>query len=452
MVYKKFYIVIILRIIFLSVLSCFFFYAIANKLNTSLIIVSGIIFFFQIFFLIRYVNKVNRMLENFFNFQIAGDHTGVYAKTWKKDEYNELNRCFDLINQKLKKAKADYEIQNKYFETVVDHIGVGLLSFTNDGNIELFNNTAKKIFGMQVVKHLDKLNNCKEGLSTQLLNMKPSEPHIFSVVVNGEQKQLLARQTIFRTNNTDLSLVSFQNIKSELEQKETESWQKLIRVLTHEIMNSVSPITSLTNSLIRIYKDKESSGNIMSKNVNAALIEKTVKGLEIIEDRGKGLMHFVDNYRSLTLLPKPEFKSIAASELIQKTHHLYSTIFEKNNITFSFDYDDKIILYADDKLIEQVLINLTQNAVDALEGIDNPMIHFNVFSSPENIYFEVKDNGKGIPPDIAENIFIPFFTTKEKGSGIGLSLSRQIMLLHNGTISMKTTLKNETSFLFKFRK
>jgi len=450
MVYKKFYWMIVLRIVILSVLSCFFFYAIANAWSFAWIIISGILFLFQVFALVNYVNKVNRMLENFFNFQIAGDHTAVYYKSWKKDEYNELNRCFDSINQKLKKAKTDYEIQNKYFETVVDHIGVGLLSFTQDGNIELFNNTAKKIFGINVAKHLDKLDHCKESFGSELLGMKPSEPKIFTVTVNGEQKQLLARLTTFKANQTELSLVSFQNIKSELEQKEIESWQKLIRVLTHEIMNSISPITSLTNSLIRIYKNREGDEKIVPENINPSIIEKTVKGLEIIEERGTGLMHFVDNYRSLTLLPKPELQNLSVLDLFVKIQQLFEPVFTERNIKITIQCDERIYINADHKLLEQVLINLIQNAVDSLEDVVDAAIQLFAHATNEQVVLEVKDNGKGIPAEIVENIFVPFFTTKEKGSGIGLSLSRQIMMLHQGTISVKTS-SVDTTFVLKFR-
>jgi nitrogen fixation/metabolism regulation signal transduction histidine kinase len=344
----------------------------------------------------------------------------------------------------------DYEIQNKYFETVVDHIGVGLISFAQDGNIELFNNTAKQLFGINIAKHVDKLDHCKKGFGEELLKMKPSEPKIFNILVNGEQKQLLAKLNIFKTNNSNLSLVSFQNIKSELEQKEIESWQKLIRVLTHEIMNSISPITSLTNSLIRIYKQKEETETNVLENINPAIIEKTVKGLEIIEERGNGLMHFVDNYRSLTLLPKPEFQKLVVLDLFIKMEQLFEPAFTTKNIKTAIKCDDKIQINADSKLMEQMFINLIQNAVDSLENVDNSTIHLTAYCVDDRVVLEVSDNGKGIPTENIENIFVPFFTTKEKGSGIGLSLSRQIMILHQGTISVKTS-STDTTFILKFR-
>ncbi|NVO01651.1 MAG: hypothetical protein HXX09_03035 [Bacteroidetes bacterium] len=451
MAYKKFYVVIIFKIIILSALSGFFFYALANSLNTALVIIAGILFLFQIFSLINYINKVNRILENFFNFQIAGDHTSIYSKSWKKDEFKSLNQSFDLINQKLKKAKTDYEIQNKYFETIVNHIGVGLMSFDNEGNIELFNETAKKIFNLGIAKHIEKLNYCKTDFSDELLEMKPSEPKIFTVLINGEQKQLLAKLTTFKTNNTNLSLVSFQNIKSELEQNEIESWQKLIRVLTHEIVNSISPITSLTNSLIRIFKKNEGVEIVSPENLDSAVIEKVIKGLEIIEERGNGLMHFVEKYRSLTLLPRPEFRQINAKDFLEKTNHLFENVFSENNIKTRIEAADDLVIRADSKLLEQVLINLIQNAVEATKNTIDPEIEILSYSLNGNTFFEINDNGSGIPEEVVENIFIPFFTTKEKGSGIGLSLSRQIMLMHNGTISLKESLNTGTSFILKFR-
>jgi signal transduction histidine kinase len=255
---------------------------------------------------------------------------------------------------------------------------------------------------------------------------------------------------MLKTADRTLHLVSFQNIQPELDEKELESWQKLIRVLTHEIMNSMTPINTLVTTITRIYRNKETGELKKPEELQTPMIEKTVKGLDLIESRGQGLIHFVQNYRDVTRLPKPDFKVLNVRDMFQGIKLMFDEQLMQNGVTLTIDCHPSLYINADGKLLEQVIINLVKNAIEAFEDAPDPAITMSAQSNNNQIIMEIADNGKGIPPDMLENIFVPFFTTKEKGSGIGLSLSRQIIRLHGGTMNVQSEPFSRTVFTIKF--
>ena len=245
-------------------------------------------------------------------------------------------------------------------------------------------------------------------------------------------------------------LLSVQNIKNELDDKELDSWRKLIRVMMHEIMNSITPITSLSESLAGyLYSD----GKIKSpEEVNEKTIETTIRGLEVIREQGKGLISFVDSYRKLTRLPKPEKKMFQVKNLIENINILSGSFDNSNNIKIEYIVEpDELEIFADEKLVSQVLINLVKNAFQANINNENAKVRIlsNISESgrPE---ISVTDNGPGITEEILDKIFIPFFTTKEAGSGIGLSISRQIMQMHGGNLKVRSVPGTSTSMILTF--
>jgi signal transduction histidine kinase len=251
--------------------------------------------------------------------------------------------------------------------------------------------------------------------------------------------------------------VTLQDIKSELDMHEMDSWQKLIRILNHEIMNSVAPITSLSSTLSDFYKSGEDQVN--PENITPRIISDTIRGLSIIEDHGRGLIHFVESYRSLTQLPKPEFTRVNIKEFFERIMILVNSGFDNDNsrfkvrplITSSVTRDD-ITLVADDKLLAQVFINIIKNSIEAFGNYEEGyFISMTADRNPEGrVVLTIKDNGPGMDADTLEKIFVPFFTTKETGSGIGLSLSRQIIRLHNGSITCDSAPDNGTTISMIF--
>lgn len=449
MVYRRFYYILILRVLLIALTSLLFFFLVFRYPNFSLLILTGILFLAQIWLLIRYVNRINHKLEHFFLIYLSGEVMTSAAGTRRENEFGPMYRYFDEVNRKLEKARRENAIRNSYFKTIVDQTAVGLISFTPGSSVEFINEAAKRMFGIHVLRNLKKLDEVKNGFSEMLLKMRSNEQKLVSLIMNGEMVQLSTKKILFKTGEKTLHLVSFQNIQPELDEKELESWQKLIRVLTHEIMNSMTPITTLVSTITRLYQNKETGEVRKPEEIAPPMIEKTIKMLDLIESRGQGLIHFVQNYRSVTRLPKPDFKVINIRDLFQGIKLLFDDQLVESGINLTIDCHPSLFLNADGKLIEQVIINLVKNAIEAFEDVTEPVITLSAQSANSQIVMEIADNGKGIPPDMLENIFVPFFTTKEKGSGIGLSLSRQIIRLHGGTMNVLSEPFSRTVFTIR---
>jgi len=261
--------------------------------------------------------------------------------------------------------------------------------------------------------------------------------------------QLSIKAANFKIKNRNIKLISLQNIKTEIDQSEVDAWQKLIRVLTHEIMNSVSPIKLLSSSLIDMFEENNEIKTI--DEITNTTIQDSVFGLKTIRKRSSGLSNFVENYKSLTQISKANFSDFKICELFKQINTLLKSELEQKSIQFDLNCQPQdLIIHADEKLIEQVLINLIKNASEALKNSTNPIIKIEAEFINEFVQIKVSDNGPGISSELQDNIFIPFYTTKEKGSGIGLSLSRQIMNLHGGNISVKSEPDNGTAFTLIF--
>jgi len=406
--------------------------------NYSVIILLGALMTYQVVLLVRYLNAINKKLENFFLFYLSGEVTSSNVRRSKKDEFSPLYMYFDLINDKLEQARLKNELQNNYFKTIVDETAVGLISFKADGSVELFNEAAKKIFGIQVLRNLRKLNNIKDGFSEMLIDMASNDRKLISLIHEGELIQLATKKVKFKAMNEELHLVSFQNIKPELEEREIESWQKLIRVLTHEIMNSMTPILTLVGSITKKLRRKDLQEVVEPQEITSDVLQKTVKGLDLIDSRGKGLITFVQNYRSIVRLPKPDFRILNVKDLFLRIASLFETVFAETGIELKITCHQSVFINADGTLLEQVLINLVKNSSEAFEDTTSPSIELKANSVQDQVVIQVCDNGRGIPQELVEDVFTPFFTTKQSGSGIGLSLSRQIIRLHGGSMTVQS--------------
>jgi len=338
-------------------------------------------------------------------------------------------------------------------------VGIGLLSFNKEGQIELHNNAALKLFQINNIHKITELDVYNKDFSNILTNMKTGETRLIDILLENtieedqpEIMSLSVKASEFVLLDEKLKLVSFQNIKRELERKELESWQKLTRVLSHEIMNSVSPLTSLAKTIARYFRQKNQKPKDVSE-LNSEIISKTIDGLNIIEERGEGLLNFVADYRSYASLPKPVYEKISLSNVFDNINKLHDRILKEENILLVKDiYPEELNLSADKKFLDQILINLINNSISGLrKKKKDRIIKLKAFVGNTNkIVLQVIDNGEGIGYELIDKIFIPFFTTREKGSGIGLSLCRQIMYLHDGSIAVISKPGVETIFTLKF--
>ena len=299
------------------------------------------------------------------------------------------------------------------------------------------------------------LDRRKQGLSKEILDMKPSEQKLVKLKIPGPKgtdlRQLSVRAIRLKFQSESLKIISVQDIKSELDEKELEAWQNLIRVLTHEMINSTGPIKSTTHTLIELL-NAEYISDFMKSSTASSIFNDLEEGLKIIEERAIGLEKFVKHFREFTILPKPDFQEVRLSELFQNLKILFDNDLRKNNILLNIKTDpEDLCLEADKKLMEQLFINLDKNSIYYLQNSDDAILELHAHRQDDKrIEVVVRDNGKGIQTTELEKIFIPFYTTKDDGSGIGLSLSRQIMRMHGGTIDVHSEPGVQTAFTLKF--
>lgn len=421
-----------------------FFYIFFNSDLLASLIILLIIIVYQIFSLIRYIDLTNKELTRFLQSIKYSDFSQTFSKTQLGSTYKELNSAFNEVMNEFLKTRSEKEENYRFVQTVMQHIGIGLLSFNQEGKIEFINNAAKKIFRVNYLTNINGLNKIEEGVSEKLQSIKPGEKGTIKLSWENEVQQLVVYPAEFKLRNQKFTLLSLQNILPELEEKEMEAWQKLIRVLTHEIMNSITPISSLASTV---------KGIITGGNLNEQETKEDMKlAIDTIQKRSDGLIHFVDNYRSLTTIPKPNFKIFPVKELFHRINKLMEPEISRKNISFFVQISpESLELTADPDLVEQVLINLLVNSIHSVLETDNPRIKLIAsFDNLGKIVIKVIDNGSGINEDMQEKIFIPFFSTKKNGSGIGLSLSRQVMRSHGGTIRVSSKPNIETVFTLSF--
>ena len=410
---------------------------------------TGVIVAYQIFALIRYVSKTNRDLTRLLQSIKYSDVSQSFTNNLKGSGFEELHNAFTEVIKEFKRAKLEKEEHLRFLQTIVDHVGIGLIAFNPAGDVELLNNAAKKLLKVPRLGNIRDLEAVSSKLVQKLFEMSPGGNDLVKLQQEDDLLQLSIYATGFVLHQQKMMLVAMQNIQSELEEEEMKSWQNLIRVLTHEIMNSITPIASLSSTAYGLLRDDRECE--VPESINET-INDVRHAVNTIEKRSKGLLTFIENYRELTRIPKPNFKIVQINTLFERVEHLMKDQLEAYSIKFQMQTDpDSLAITADQALIEQVLINLCKNSVEAVNGVSRPEIRLKAGTDGlGNPVIKVIDNGKGITEEVAEKIFIPFFTTKQQGSGIGLSLSRQIIRLHKGTLSVSSTPGVETVFSLRF--
>ena len=400
--------------------------------------------------LLLYLNSTNRKIRLFFD-SIRNDDSSLSfpVETMNpalKDLYQSMNR----VNHQIQQLKIENRQQEQYFRTLLEHLATGIITYNNKGFILHANSSAKKLLSMDVLTHLQQIERKDQKLFETIKNIKPFERRPVAISAEGGEIQLSLKATSIKTNENELVILSIQDIKNELDEKEIESWMKLIRVLMHEIMNSIAPITSLSESLSNIYSN--GGKPVLPEQVNVKTIATTLQGLNVIKEQGRGLITFVESYRKLTRVPEPEKKLFKVADLMSRVQILYNSLENSDiiNLSISLNKPD-LEFFADQNLISQVLINLVKNALEANENNKDGNIKI-IASEGINNHYEicVIDNGPGISEENIDEIFVPFFTTKQNGSGIGLSISKQIMRVHGGNLKVRSVPDKETVFCLSF--
>jgi nitrogen fixation/metabolism regulation signal transduction histidine kinase len=451
MVFNRFRIAIAWRVILLT-LSIFAFFIILDMSRyrfTAVII--GLLVLLEIILLIRFVERTNRKLTQLFQSIRHADFSSSFSDPGLGKSFEDLSREFNLVIEAFRKYRTEKEEHFNYLQTVIQHVSIGILVFQRDGKVDVMNNTIRKMLRLRNIRYIHELGAIKEDLPATLLGMKAGESTLVKVFIGDELLQLSIIATEFRMRSEDYTLVSMQDIGAELDEKEIESWQKMIRVLTHEIMNSITPITSLAATVQEMTIIREDD-RITMKNLDEEDVESFDTAMTTIRNRSQGLLNFVEVYRNLTRIPKPNFRYFRVAELFDRCYSLLHPKMESIGITCNKTvFPPDMMLTADPDLIDQVVINLMLNAIDAVQDAPNPQIAIIATLNANNrVTVDFKDNGSGIKPDVLDKIFMPFFTSKKHGSGVGLSLSRQIMHLHKGSIHVRSKPGEGTVFTLVF--
>lgn len=439
MAFNSFAISIILRL--LAVAGNCWLLAYFNLLNKYLLtqINLVVLLVIQLYLLMRYITRWQKELRLFFDSVKHGDFNIHYNVVNTRDPYYEMYKALNHVSGVVRVLKEQVEQQNQYLKYVVENAQVGLIAYRTDGAVLLCNDEALRVVGLHALKTMNALSSSNPALAVHMKSLIPGEPRL--VVIKNEPAQKLSlRMTRIVVEGKTVDIVSLLNIRHELEENELQSWQELISVLTHEIMNSITPIHSLNGSMSK-YLDKIDG--------NHEIVEKARNSLAVINRRSQRLMDFVDRYRQISTVPLPEKRLLHVKTLLKDVTLLLQE--QLGNISVDVEgYDTEI--FADVGQVEQVFINIIKNAIHALEGAAGPRISISIESDTTSVLVRIRDNGPGISEDIATKIFIPFYTTRSQGSGIGLTISRQIMQRHGGRIDFTSEKGKGTTFTLRLPK
>ena len=403
----------------------------------------------QIISLFRYLDNMHKEMTTLLN---AIPDEDVHYPEDTGSSFDFLYKEFNKVAHKMRKGKVEKDEQYYYLRNIVKHLGIGLVTFNKQGEVQIVNTAAKRLFDVQYLGRIDELNTFSPLLVETFYNLKTGGSDLVKIEKKGEIIQLSVYAIELTLRGEVFKLVSLQNIQNELEEKEMEAWQNLIRVLTHEIMNSVTPISSLAASV-----DRELLSHIHEGEEASAIDTEEMKDIHMavqtIHKRSEGLIRFVTDFRNLTRIPVPKLHNVQVLDVFDRVRVLLKHDLQAAQVALKIEIKPEgLSINADQELIEQVLINLVKNAVQALEDREKEReICLSAYiESKKRVVLKVEDNGWGIEEEALKKIFIPFFTTKQHGSGIGLSISRQIMRQHKGTISVKSVIDEGTTFFLKF--
>lgn len=456
MVFKNFKVQLVIRVALL--IGTIF--AFTNLVNSDAYVFTQGLFLFliigQVYYLFQFLNKVNRELVTFLKSIHYDDFSLTYPEHATKSSMDLVYREFNAVIKKFREIRADKEAQYTYLKTIVQHVGIGIITIDKAGEIQIINTAARTLLGIKQIKNITQIRSVSPILVDAMESMKTGGRDLIKINRGGEDVQLAIYVIELSLRAKEFKLISLQNIQSELEEKEMEAWQNLIRVLTHEIMNSVTPISSLAATV-----EDELSGFLENEGdvnrISNEEVEDFHLALQTIHNRSESLIKFVGDFRNMTRVKLPNIEEHKVCDILKHVISLLKNDMKERQIELDYHVEPEDLLFNVDKeQIEQVVINLVKNAIQALaendeDGKEEKLLKIKANHGEDNaIFINITDNGPGIEEEALKKIFIPFFTTKKNGSGIGLSLSKQIMRNHRGNISAKSVLNVGTEFTLKF--
>ena len=408
-----------------------------------------VILAFQVIEFIIYTNRINRNLATILESLKSTEHTTKFD-TRAGMPLNKLYGTFNEVTAYIRNLKFEKEAQYEYLQTVISHMNIGIISLKESDQIQLINQSALDILGISKPGNWADLSSCVPEFATQSDKIKGKGSSLIDFTVKGMVKRLSLKVSTLVIFNEEFRIITFQDIRTEIEQTEVEAWQKLIRILRHEIMNSVTPISSMTETVLMLVEDHLGATKKTGELSDEDIIDIR-ESIKTIHDRSEGLLEFVERYREVTGIPHPKTEPISVRSLAERTVKLLETALSERGIRTSLKHQNPDLeIIADPNLMEQVLINLLKNSIEALKLTENKTIEIFSEGDRDSQLITITDNGCGIAAADLDEIFVPFYSTKVEGSGIGLSLSKQIMHMHGGDILVNSEPAVTTTFKLIF--
>jgi nitrogen fixation/metabolism regulation signal transduction histidine kinase len=430
----------------------------------------SIVLVIQFFELVRFISKTNAELVRFFDAVRHADFSQRFELKSLGTGFDDLGSTFTDILKRIQHVRSNQEAELRQIKAIIEHVPVPLLSINQDGKITLWNNSVRRLFGSNAVSHIDDMAQFDENFPKKLQGILAGEKTLVNITIDDMEHKLIISATEVITASHRETLLSMQDIQSELAIAQLQAWQDLVSVLTHEIMNSITPVASLAKTAVDLVKDVQEKAQALpaisadvsledNKKISEEAYEEITEELEdilgavkTVARRSDGLMQFVTSYRRLTRLPSPNKKIMQVATLFSHVETLTKQDWLEKGIELTSNITPQALdIFVDADMAEQILINLLQNAAQALSHIPSAKVDLSAFLNIRgHVVIEVADNGKGIDSDNVQQIFVPFFTTKKDGSGVGLALTRQVMLAHNGKISVRNNEQGGATFSLTF--
>lgn len=445
MIFKKIEWRLVFRLVLLFAALIAGAWLLVNK-NYTYIIIPGIAVSYLMYDIYRMLKKAQDEVQEFVESIHYRDFSRYFNVKHAPAELQPLRQGFNEINSTFKVISKEKEVQYQYLQKILELVETGIISYeTESGEFNWMNDTFKRMMDIPYLKTIHSLEKRDTGLYRETIDIKPGESKVTTIIKENRQVKILLAATVFQTEGKTNKVIAFQNINEAVDETEARAWQKLLSVMTHEIMNSVAPISSLAGTL----KNRLSAGKLPEADHHN--MDDLELGLETIQRRSEGLLKFTETYRNLNKITTPNLKKVFARDVFETLQNLMQPTLDQKKVEFEVILKDPhLTITVDVNLIEQVLINLVVNAMEAVKEKTNPKIHLSAAFENNKTLIKVADNGNGISAELLDKIFIPFFSTKKSGSGIGLSLCKQIMLLHKGSIQVYSKEGEGSVFALQF--
>jgi nitrogen fixation/metabolism regulation signal transduction histidine kinase len=447
MIYKRPGWNIFLRVFFLFITLTASAFILVKEWFVYLPIVLPIVIY-QLVELYRFQRKTQAELAQFVESVHYRDFSRYFDVKHAPLELQPLRQGFNEINTTFKVISKEKETQYQYLQKILELVNTGILSYEEEeGKVLWMNEPLKNMLQLPYLKTIHSLSKRDAGLYKDIISLRPGESRIGTAHLERNNYKVLLSATAFQTDGKLYKLIAFQNVNEALDETESKAWQKLLSVMTHEIMNSIAPISSLAETLKNRIKQ-----SVNSFNSNASTLEDLELGIDTIKRRSEGLLKFAETYRNLNKITTPNLKKVFVRDLFENIQHLMQPTLDQKNIDMDIIlHDTDLQLEIDINLIEQVLINLVVNAIEAVKEKQDARIVLSAYlAANRKTVIKVADNGNGMTEEVMDKIFVPFFTTKKNGSGIGLSLCKQVMMLHKGNIQVQSREGEGTALMLQF--